>query len=140
MESTKGLYVGQSVAVTLVDEQSARAFTGIVLDVAATGASATVAQDTRCQEFLDKHRAGYIEAIRKHDAECEKGKEIGIRVKAASLHVFTAQASQLIVKFRETAARREAATKELEGIARQISESAPKQEKSEKKTKAAAKA
>lgn len=128
MESTKGCYIGQTVAVAIIDEERAVAFAGIVLDIAATGASALVAEDTKCGVLMTEHGARYLEAIREHDESCEEGKEIGIRVKAEYLHPFSRQASQLIVKFRDIAAKRQELTGELGKVVASINEEAKKVE------------
>jgi len=126
MDSTKTCYVGQTVAVAIINEQNAIAFGGIVLDIAATGASALVAQDIACQRFMDQHGARYLEAIREHDETCKDGDEVGIRIKAENIHPFSKAASQLIAKFKDIAEQRTALTSKLDEVVVQIEAEAKK--------------
>jgi anion-transporting ArsA/GET3 family ATPase len=126
MESVKGLFVGQTVCVAVLDEERAEIFDAIVLDVAATGASANVVESSKCFPLLKEHGAGYIQAVRSHDEACEKGKELGRRVKAADIHPFTKEASTLVGKFKEVANQRAKLTTELKQVVAQITATAPK--------------
>lgn len=120
MENTKGCYIGQTVAVAIINEDQAEAFAGIVLDIAATGASALVARDVVCAKLMNEHGARYLEAIREHDETCDAGQEFGIRVKAENLHPFSKAASDLIVKFKDIAAQRAELTGKLSKVVESI--------------------
>ncbi len=136
MESTKGMYIGQPVVVTVIDEEKAEAYEGIVIDTAATGASALVVETTKCDKLLKEHGTKYIEAA--------KDNEVAVRVKAGDMHPVSKETNAVVVKFKETATKREVLTKELKALAKELAdvakkaaeELAKKEEEDEKKLKA----
>lgn len=140
METVKGLRVGQTVCVAVLNEDRAEIYDAIVLGTAATGASAVVAESKKTAPFLKEHGAGFLDAMLRHDEECEDGKELGVRVKASEVHAFSKEASALILKFKEVAGQREKLNKELHAVVAQIAAAAPKKpEKKEKESVPAAK-
>lgn len=139
MENVKGLRVGQTVCVAVLNEDKAEIYDAIVLGTAATGASALVVESKKTAPFLKEHGAGFMDAMLRHDEDCEDGKELGVRVKASEIHPFSKEASALVVKFKEVAAQRDKLTKELHGIVGQIAAAAPKKEKAKDKEQPAAK-
>jgi hypothetical protein len=116
------------VAMTRINESKAEAFDAVVLDIAATGASAMVVESTKCHGFVKEHGASYLSAIKRHDEECEEGQELAIRVKSEDLHVFTKEASQLVAEFKGIASDRAKLTAKLAEVVAKIAALAPKPE------------
>lgn len=133
MENVKGLRVGQTVCVAVLNEDRAEIYDAIVLGTAATGASAVVVESKKCAPFLKEHGANFLDAMIRHDEDCDEGKELGARVKASEVHAFSKEASALVVKFKEVAAQRAKLTVELHEIVGKIAAAAPKKEKAKEK-------
>ena len=124
MKSTKGLRPGMAVIVTAINEEEAVAYDAVVVDKAATGASANVASSAIAKKLMDEHGISYLE----HANETSK------RIKAGDLHLFTKEASAALADFRKTAADRDKLTSRLRSLAADISKLGDKAEA--KKTEA----
>lgn len=113
MKSTRKLFVGQTVVVTVVDGVEAVAYDAVVIETAYTGASALVAEHSKCVELVKEHGVAYIEHAR-------NGKGLSVRVKAEHIHKFAKRSSDLLTKFREVASARGKLTEQLRSIVADI--------------------
>lgn len=125
MKSTKELRPGMAVIVTEINEKAAMAYDAVVVDKAATGASANVASSSIAKQLMDKHGISYL----------EHANETSRRVKAEDLHLFTKEANAALVDFRKTAADRDKLTSRLRSLAADISKFGDKAAAAKEKAK-----